>query len=173
MKKILILSLISLLILLFSAQITFAEGENLILEQPDSELIIQNYEGEYEDGESRWRSEGAMHSVDIKNRSEQDIVAYSITFMCFDVFNRTLGRPLDGYAIETIESGKEINSRWNQRLSQAGLFKKYGTSIAYVSRIRFEDGTIWEYDSNIILEQVQEIEESLTVEDISAEQGDN
>lgn len=173
MKKILILSLISFIILVFPVQMIFAEGENLILEQPDSELIIQNYEGKYEDGESRWRREGAMHNVDIKNISEKDIVAYSITFMCFDVFNRTLGRPLDGYAVKTIESGEEITSSWNQRLSQASLFRKYGTSVAYVSAIRFEDGTVWKYDSTNILEQLLEIEDSLTIEDITTEYEDN
>jgi hypothetical protein len=148
--------------------VAFAQ-EVKILNQENAPISITSFTAKYQDGTSRYVSEGIRFDVNFSNISNQDIVAYALGFYAFDVFNRSIGRPLEGYSVSTIKSGSTGSGAWVQRSSSSSLFEKYGTGIAYVARVRLADGTIWNYNSANILKQLQEFEESLTLDDLKSD----
>jgi len=141
----------------------------LVLKQENAPLIIYEFTAKYQDGASRYASEGIRFDVRFTNITEQPVVAYSIGFFAFDVFNRPLGRPFGGFAIEAIDPNGSERGAWVQRTTSSALFREYGTGVAYVSKVRFEDGTIWSYDSESILNQLQEFEATLTIDDLESD----
>lgn len=159
-------SILTLLLMTFTS-ISYAQS-TIILNQPESPLSITSFSASYQEG-GRYTSEGVRYDVSFKNISEKRVVAYAFDFFSFDVFNRKLGRPLEGFSVTTITPNSNGNGAWIQRMSSPALFKYYGTAVAYVARVRFEDGAIWSYDADAILSQLQEFESSLTLEDLQAE----
>jgi hypothetical protein len=157
--------LISLFVFTITSNLT--AQERLILKQSDAPISIINFEAEYQE-ESRYSSEGIRYDVFFQNSAQNNIVAYSFGFYAFDVFNRSLGRPLEGFSVEELEPEKRGSAAWVQRTINSSLFRKYGTAVAYISRVRFKDGTIWTYDEKSILEQLQKFEKSLTLDDLEA-----
>lgn len=140
-----------------------------VLKQDNPPLQILSFDADYQK-KSSYYSEGIKYSVTLKNATQQAIVAYKIAFQAFDAFNESLGRPLSGYAIEQINVGNTEKSTWVNNTYNASLFEKYGQGIAYVSTVRFIDGTIWKYDADNILTQLQEIEASFALEDLESEE---
>lgn len=138
------------------------------LDQTDAPLTINGFTAQYQEG-GRYSSEGIRYDVSFTNNTDQEIVAYAIGFYAFDVFNRSLGRPLSGFSVTKISPGGSDYGTWVQRVSSPSLFKDYGTGIAYVARARLADGTVWSYDEGSILSQLQEFEESLTLDDLSSQ----
>lgn len=163
MKKILI-SLIFILAVSISANAQSVQ----ILEQTDAPLTINEFTAQYQEG-GRYSSEGIRYDVSFTNNTDQEIVAYAIGFYAFDVFNRSLGRPLSGFSVTKISPGDSDDGAWVQRVSSPSLFKDYGTGIAYIAKARLADGTVWSYDEGNILSQLQEFEESLTLDDLSSQ----
>ncbi|MDY0144104.1 MAG: hypothetical protein RBR97_19660 [Bacteroidales bacterium] len=147
---------------------TYAQAVK-ILNQENAPISITSFTAKYQAGTSRYVSEGIRFDVEFSNKTNQEIVAYAFGFYAFDVFNRSLGRPLEGYSVSTIKTGSSSSGAWVQRLSSPSLFEKYGTGIAYVARVRLADGTIWNYNPANILKQLQEFEESLTLDDLKSE----
>ncbi len=139
-----------------------------VLDQTDTPLTINEFTAQYQEG-GRYSSEGIRYDVSFTNNTDQDVVAYAMGFYAFDVFNRSLGRPLEGYSVNTISAGRSNDGAWVQRMSSPTLFRDYGTGIAYVARVRLADGTVWSYDEESILRQLQEFEESLTLDDLRAQ----
>lgn len=41
------------------------------------------------------------------------------------------------------------------------MFKLYGTTVAYVDKVRMFDGTIWTADKDMVLAELREIAEDL------------
>lgn len=139
-----------------------------ILDQADAPLTLNEFTAQYQEG-GRYSTEGIRYDVSFINNTDQEIVAYAIGFYAFDVFNRSLGRPLSGFSVTKISPGDSDDGAWVQRVSSPSLFKDYGTGIAYVARARLADGTVWSYDEGSILSQLQEFEESLTLDDLSSQ----
>lgn len=144
----------------------FANAQTVqILDQANAPLSINEFTAQYQEG-GRYTTEGIRYDVSFTNNTDQEIVAYAIGFYAFDVFNRSLGRPLSGFSVTKILPGDSDDGAWVQRVSSPSLFKDYGTGIAYVARARFADGTVWSYDEGSILSQLQEFEKSLTLDDL-------
>jgi len=139
-----------------------------ILDQENPPLIINEFTAKYQEG-GRYSTEGIRYDVSFTNNTDQEIVAYAIGFYAFDVFNRSLGRPLSGFSVSKISPGGSDDGAWVQRVSSPSLFKDYGTGIAYVARARLADGTVWSYDEDSVLSQLQEFEESLTLDDLNSQ----
>lgn len=137
----------------------------VILDQTAAPFDITEFSASYQEG-GRYSSEGVRFDVSFSNGTDKAAVAYAIGFFAFDVFNRPLSRPLEGFSVTTIAPGEKGNGAWVQRMSSPALFKEYGTGVAYVARVRFGDGSIWNYDEENVLKQLQEFESSLTLEDL-------
>jgi hypothetical protein len=157
-----------LLTLLFFTSTEIYSQTTEILTQEDAPITITEFQAEYQE-DSRYTSEGIRYDVEYTNTSNNDIVAFSFGFFAFDVFNRSLGRPLNGFTIENLDVGDKNNGAWVQTTYSASLFRDYGTAISYVANVRFSDGSIWSYNEDNVLNQLQEFEESLTAEDLEAE----
>jgi len=137
--------------------------EAVVIQQSGSPLEIVSYSAHYVVG-GRYSTEGVMHSVTLKNTGPQNVFAYTISFRSFDVFNEDMGRGLGGISIATLAPNSTTDGSWTQRPYAPFSFDKYGTGVAYVSRVRLEDGTIWSADQAYVLSQMQKIQDDLTAD---------
>ena len=152
MKKVTILTA-----LVFSMVMPLVKAEdNIVLSQPDSPLEIVEYR-------SLGFDRSITHVVDLRNQSGKEIIAYQMGLISFSIFNEFLDR-LGGYAVENLSIDEEKTSTWESRESNASL---HYTGVAYVSKVRFSDGVIWEADHlAAIMPQLREIADDLELEDL-------
>jgi len=134
--------------------------KSIVLSQENAPLKITKYEAKYSYYERR---SSIRHSVSYKNVSDKKIVAFRLSFLSFTVFNEFLDTS-GGISVEELAVNEISKGTWEQAPYRAHLFKKYGTGIAYVNTVRFEDGTIWKVNNEDVLPQIQEIEESFTAD---------
>jgi hypothetical protein len=72
----------------------------------------------------------------------------------------------NGWSIEKIGLDTDSESVWTQSPYAAFTFRKYGTGVAYVNAVRFEDGSIWQADLTEVLTELQKFEKDLKREDL-------
>lgn len=137
--------------------------EAVIIQQASSPLQISEYEANYAQ-KSSYSREGIAHKVTFTNVADQAVVAYRITFNAFDVFNEDMGRGLGGISIENIGPGATGKGSWRQSPYAAFSFDSYGTGVAYVSTVRLKDGTIWTFNKDDVLAELQKISADLTAD---------
>jgi hypothetical protein len=160
--------IISVMILVFSA-VGFANGENaLILTQKTPPLKITKYETRFQN-EIRTtylsHPDQIRHTVSCQNISGKPVVAYQIGLVVFDAFNNFMDK-FNGWSIKSIPIDGNADGVWEQRPYNAFIFESYGTGVAYVNAVRFEDGTIWRADLTEILLGLQKFEKGLKKEDL-------
>lgn len=144
-------------------------NEVRIIEVPGAPLEIVAYQARYLD-RGNTTPEGIRHEVQVRNVSGQEVVAIGIGFNAFDVFKRYMGRPLTGVSIAPIAVDDTTRwMSWWQTPAASFTFDQYGIGVAYVRLVRLADGTVWEADMDYVLDQLQEIEDSLTLEDLDEE----
>lgn len=130
----------------------------IILKQENSPLKITEYRTVYSYFDREYT---ISHLVSYLNTSEKKIVAIRLGFITFDAFNEFLDKFV-GISIEEVEIDKMKAVSWQQSTYKAFSFKKYGTGLMYIDKVRFEDGSIWVLSKDEILPQIQEIQESFT-----------
>ncbi|SLN67370.1 hypothetical protein TRL7639_03878 [Falsiruegeria litorea R37] len=128
-----------------------------ILLQEDAPLEITNYTNRYKSPD-RVGDGTVIHRANVKNTSNQPIEAYGLGFYIFDAFNRDMGRPFVGYAMDRVVVDASDDPGWEQRPGSAFLFRRHGHGLAYVAIVRFEDGTIWRADDSSITKQLEDFE---------------
>jgi hypothetical protein len=134
-------------------------------------LAISSYTTSYEPETSSGRyTTGHLaqisHSVAYKNTSSKKIVALQVGLAAFDAFNGFMGR-LSGWSVEEIPAGEAKSGEWNQRPYAAFSFQRFGTGVAYINAVRFDDGTIWRANLKEILTEMQKFEKDLKAEDLA------
>jgi len=165
---------IALAILATVPSIAVAESA-VTLRQANAPLTLTQYSASF-DGEtssSRYSSgnpDQIIHSVTYTNASNKKIVALQIGLASFDAFNGFMGR-FSGWATETVAVGESKKGEWNQRPYAAFSFKGYGTGVAYVNAVRFDDGSIWRANLKEILSEMQKFEKELKAEDLAEKKG--
>lgn len=145
-----------------------AETTANIIPVAESPIELSKFRASYSQGGSYGR-EGVRYNIAAKNTTDRPIVAISVGFVAFDVFNESMGRGLNGVFIENIEPGETSVGTWNHTVLSAFMFEKWGSAYAYPSKVRFEDGSIWRVDPAQMVEKLQEIEEDFSVEDLTPE----
>jgi hypothetical protein len=129
-----------------------------IVDQPDSPLKIILYNAAYQEG-GRYSTEGIHHAVEYQNISGRIVEAVQIGLVSFDVWNdyldRTGGLPLDVLALNAKDKGTWVTGRYRG--------SSFLTGVAYVSKVRFNDGEIWEADLQSIADELAKIEEGFDV----------
>jgi hypothetical protein len=137
----------------------FASGETtIVITQSGAPLKIARYA-------TSFRSDQITHSTSVVNLTDKPIVAVQIGFATFDAFNDFMGA-FTGWSIENLPPGKEEKRGWSQKPYAAFSFERYGTGVAYVKAVRFEDGTIWKADMNEVLNDLRKFAKELTREDL-------
>ena len=119
-----------------------AQGyENVTLSQPDAPLRITDYKAEFVD-QNHYAEDGIMHRVEVQNPTGPNVVAYSIGLVALDAFGDYMDSFV-GYAVSAVQQGQSDHASWHQSVMDAYSFEEYGTGIAFVRAVRFEDGTVW------------------------------
>jgi hypothetical protein len=148
---------------------TVIRGENaVILKQKDAPLVITTYTTtympEYKIG-STFSREQIAHKLQYRNSSTKTIVAIRIGLATFDAFNDFMER-FGGVGVKDILPGKDDKGEWGHSPYATFSFRKFGTGVAYVSTVRFDDGSFWNADINEVLLQLRNFQKDLQVKDL-------
>jgi hypothetical protein len=166
-------NIFSMMVIVFFATVVANGEKSVVLPQNGSPLKITKYEATFQPEERRSydsHPEQIRHGVSCQNVSGKPIVAYQIGLVAFDTFNNLLGK-FNGWAIETVSVDATANVVWTQRPYAAFSFRSYGTGVAYVNAVRFEDGLIWRADLAEVLTELQKFEKDLNKEDLKEKKG--
>lgn len=164
MKRITTIAAVVFVSQLYTPSVAIARpppADHRILVQPDAPLVISDYAAKYQFRTKSDRA-GVIHTLRYRNVSERTIVAFKCGLLAFDVFNEFQGS-LGGYAIRPIAPDKGGSGQW---LMSAGVDSSFYTGVAYLSKVRFEDGEVWSADLNDIAKQVQGIEADFSMESL-------
>jgi len=155
-------------ILILAVAVT-ANGENsVVLTQRAAPLKITRYKATYEEeyrGTYSSHPDQIRHTVFCQNISGKVVVAYQIGLVAFDAFNNLMDK-FNGWSIKTISIDGSADGVWTQSPYAAFSFQGYGTGVAYVNAVRFEDGSIWRADLAEVLLELQRFEKDLKKEDL-------
>ncbi|HWI18448.1 MAG TPA: hypothetical protein VNT81_11925 [Vicinamibacterales bacterium] len=135
-----------------------------IVAQPDAPITIKAYNGFYRE-RTQYNSEGILHEVQYENKGAGQVVAVQFGFVSFDVWNEFLDR-LNGLTTEPLLAGKTETGRWSSTSYRGFSFL---TGVAFVSKVRFADGTIWRADEEVILRELRQIEKDFDASRLKAE----
>lgn len=118
------------------------KSESKIITQPTSPIRLLSYEAGYQPG-TTYSREGIRHAAEYQNVSDKAVVAVQISLVSFDIWNEFLDRTA-GVDIETIAPQATSKGTW---VASRYADFSFHTGVAYVSKVRFEDGQIWQADT--------------------------
>ncbi len=124
-----------------------------VVVQDDAPLAITSYTAAYRE-RSQYTSQGIHHSVKYQNRSGKTVVAVQVGLVAFDIWNEFLGRT-NGLSIDVIRPDKDDGGTWIATPYRGFSFL---TGVAFINRVRFDDGSIWTANQDAILEELRKIQ---------------
>ena len=130
-----------------------------IIIQSNSPLEITSYSAKYQKGRGSYSRDGIRHRAEYRNKSGRRVVAVQIGFVSFNVFNEFLDR-MHGVSITEINPNQLEKGTWN---ATALADFSFLTGVAYISKVRFENGEIWRADLEYITEELRKIEEEFDI----------
>lgn len=130
----------------------------IVVEQTDAPLTIRAYDASYSEG-GRYSTKGIRHEVTYSNTSGRKIVASQIGLVSFSIFNKFLDRT-GGIDMDDIEPNATADGTW---VASSYADFSFHTGIAYVARVRFEDGEVWEADLDEVTRALRKIESDFDV----------
>jgi hypothetical protein len=125
-----------------------------IISQPTAPVKIVSYNAFYIDSSSTYVSRGIHHNLEYENASARTVVAVQFGLVSFDIWNEFLDRT-GGVTMEDIAPGSKEKGKW---VATSYADFSFHTGVAYVSKVRFEDGEIWSADLNSVLLDLRKIE---------------
>ncbi len=131
--------------------------ESILFNAPSSPVqIISHSIGEkYEDRRFVWEAETTINV-------DETIQAIQLRLMQYDVFGQHM-QNLGNTEIRDLDSGKAtFEGKWRARETDVAHFL---TSVTYVARVRFEDGTQWVYDEGKLVEALQKLDLEQKIEE--------
>jgi len=137
------------------------EPEAKIVAQRDSPIEISSYTALYEEN-SVYSPSSVYHALTYRNTSEKTIVAVRFGLVSFDIWNEFLDY-FGGLSIEDFAPGATEEGDWYATTCRGFTFL---TGFAYVSRVRFSDGTIWIADTETIAEEMRKIEQNFDIQEL-------
>jgi len=146
--------------LMLATQAWAVEPVAKIIAQKAAPLIITSYSAVYLEGGRYNASEGIRHAVEYKNTTDRTIIAVQIGLVSFDVWNEFINRT-NGVSIKDILPGASEKGIW---VARAYADFSFLTGFAYVSKVRFSDGTIWSADLDAIAEEMRKIERDFDIQ---------
>ncbi len=130
----------------------------LIIDQPEAPVLITRYTAR-QIGTGKVES-GINYRVEYRNRSERQVEAIEVGIVAFDIWNEYLDK-LMATDLDSLGSGKSGDGSWIHDPSAAFLFH---TGVAYVSRVRFDNGDIWTADLEAVAENIRSVQSDFSVE---------
>lgn len=156
-------------VLLTSAFAQFAY-ENIEINQSGAPIVIEKVTGAFASSGRGLDCDSCNHQYDlkIKNISDKEIKGVRIGFVNFDHWNEVLN-VLYGTRRRPIRPGKSVGDAWHFPASSESKGNtvlidrdhRYPifTSVAFVDKIRFDDGTFWYHDENFVIQELKKIQE--------------
>jgi len=125
-----------------------------IMNQPTAPIKIMSYRAVYIDSGSTYISRGIHHNLEYENASGRTVVAVQFGLVSFDIWNEFLDRT-GGITMERIAPGSKETGKW---VATSYADFSFHTGVAYISRVRFDDGEIWSADLSAVLLELRQIE---------------
>jgi hypothetical protein len=125
-----------------------------IINQPNAPIKIISYNAVYVGSSSSYVSRGIHHSLEYENSSGRTVVAIQFGLVSFDIWNEFLDRT-GGVTMETIAPGSKEKGKW---VATSYADFSFHTGVAYVSKVRFDDGEIWSADLTSVVLELRKIE---------------
>jgi hypothetical protein len=158
MKKITVLA--AAVAALAATQSTRAAGPKaMVMTQAEAPVVITKYTARYDRSDNA-TEQGISHRIEYRNRSERRIEALEVGFVEFNIWNEHLDT-LIGNDLDAVAVGRAGEGSW---LHDPPAGFTFYTGVAYISRVRFEDGEIWTADLNAIAEHLRSLEAAFSVE---------
>lgn len=126
-----------------------------IVQQADTPVKIVTYSAAYME-RSTYIEEGIHHRFEFQNTSQRPIAAVRFGVVSFDAFNEFIGRTA-GIYLDPLPPGGSKNAKGTWITRAYGDFA-FLTGVAYVQRVRFEDGEIWTADEAAIVTELKKIQ---------------
>jgi len=136
-----------------------AEPKALVLTQAEAPVLITKYQNRYTRSD-KVDENGVSHKIEYKNRTDRRIVAIEFGFVEFTVWNEHI-ETLIANDMDAVGGGKSGEGVWLHDPLTGFIFH---TGVAYVSRVRFEDGEIWNANVEEVAEHIRSVEPSFSAE---------
>ncbi len=127
-----------------------------VIAQPGSPVRITAYGAAYQEGASS-APEGIRHTVAYENSSDRTIAAVEIALVSFDLWDQFLDRTA-GVGIRDLVPGAADKRTW---VTDTPANFSFQTGVAYVSRIRYADGTFWTADLKAVSAELRKVQADL------------
>ena len=144
--------------LLLAAPALALEPLTRVISQPGSPIRITAYGAAYQEGAPN-SPEGIRHTVAYENSGDRAMAAVEVSLVSFDLFNEFLDRTA-GLTIRDLNPGAGDKRTW---VAHAPGDFSFQTGIAYVSRVRFADGTFWNADLKAVGLELKKIQKDFDV----------
>lgn len=137
--------------------------KSIIIPQTNAPVKITSYKAEFAEG-NRYVDRGIEHSVKYKNTGSKRIEAIEFGLLAFDVWNEYLDKTM-GISIKANDPGDSEKGTWTSSTYASFSFL---TGLAYVSKIRYSDGTIWKADTSEIKTEIMKIQKDFDIKELDS-----
>jgi len=146
-----------------------AEAQDfIIVAQSESPVTITEYEAEYKEG-GTYSREGVHHEADFENVSGKNIRAIKLGFVSFNIFNEFIDR-FAGIDMDELDAGDDSGGTW---VSVAASDFSFYTGVAYVSKVRYSDGTMWEANLDSVAESIRDVQDDFEADLLKEDSGND
>ncbi len=131
-----------------------------VVAQPDAPVVIDGYTCQYH--ASGAREGGIRHVVRYKNSAARRTVAVQVGIVSFDAFDELIAASR-GVSLEATRVNDHEEVSFLQSHPAAFSFH---TGVAYVARVRFDDGTVWRADLPRVVESLRRVQHDFDPKDL-------
>jgi hypothetical protein len=115
---------------------------------------ITSYSATYYGGSSTYTERGIHHELEFENVSARNIVAIEFGLVAFDIWNEFLDRT-GGITSTPLAAAAKDKGEW---VASRYADFSFHNGVAYVTKVRFDDGEIWSADTAGILLEMRKIQ---------------
>jgi hypothetical protein len=149
----------AILLLSISALAQRATTETRIIPQATAPIKISSITAVYVDTSSRYLDRGIHYELEYENTSRRNVIAIEFGLVAFDIWNEFLDRT-GGITMTPVTAGQSTKGEW---VASRYADFSFHTGVAYVNKVRFDDGEIWSADTNAILLEMRKIQKDFDV----------
>lgn len=142
--------------------------ETKIITQPTAPLKITSLSAEYYSESSRYVERGIHYELKYENVSARNVVAVEFGLVAFDIWNEFLDRT-GGITMTPLSAGSSDKGEW---VASRYADFSFHTGVAYISKVRFDNGEIWSADTSSVLLELRKIQKDFDASKLKKKQDD-
>lgn len=144
--------------------VSFADTAAMIIPQESVPVQVYEYATDFDNkGEEEFWVE---HVVRYKNVSGKPVVTVRFGFLELGGFNELLGGAY-WQILEKSSPNEKEKAVVTNKYADAVFFQEYGTGLVWVDAVRYKDGSIWQADRSLVLEELQKTRPEMTAQDLA------